>query len=114
AGRDVRALARAALAPAPGRGARDASPAGPRELPVELRRLGPAFVARDGELARLVACWAEAEGGKGAVVLVSGPAGSGRTRLAAELAHHAHARGAVVHYRGESREPALGLPRPPN
>src|SRR5262249_57372914 len=32
-------------------------------------------------------------------VRVTGPAGVGRTRLAAELAHHAHARGAVVHLR---------------
>ena len=111
-GPELCALEAAVLAHDPGLGAPDASSAGPPELPVELRQIGPAFVARDGELARLVACWAEAEGGKGAVVLVSGPAGSGRTRLAAELAHHAHARGAVVHYRGERGEPAIGLPGP--
>src|SRR5215470_14619863 len=111
-GPELCALEAAVLAHDPGLGAPDASSAGPPELPVELRQIGPAFVARDGELARLVACWAEAEGGKGAVVLVSGPAGSGRTRLAAELAHHAHARGAVVHYRGERGEPAIGRPGP--
>src|SRR5262245_51127373 len=43
--------------------------------------------------------WADTERGHGGVVLVTGPAGIGRTRLAAELAHHAHARGAVVHLR---------------
>src|SRR5215470_9758159 len=97
-GPELRALETAILAQDPGLAAPDPPPAGPPELPLELRRPGPTFVARDGELACLLRCWAEVEGARGAVVLVCGPAGSGRTRLAAELAHYAHARGAVVHY----------------
>jgi WD40 repeat protein/DNA-binding SARP family transcriptional activator len=106
-GPELRALETAILAQDPGLAAPDPQPAGPPELPLELRRPGPTFVARDGELACLLRCWAEVEGARGAVVLVCGPAGSGRTRLAAELAHYAHARGAVVHYSSAHSEPEM-------
>src|SRR5262249_51729699 len=59
----------------------------------------PLFVAREDAMSCLRGLWADAERGRGGLVLVTGPAGVGRTRLAAELAHHAHARGAVVHLR---------------
>ena len=58
---------------------------GPGELPAELETSSP-LVGRDAELERLRAAWARARGGRGAVVVVSGPPGIGCTRLAAELA----------------------------
>src|SRR5262245_8335278 len=83
-GPELCALEAAILAHDPGLSAPDASSAGPPELPVELCRIGPAFVARDGELARLVACWAEAEG-----------------RGRAALRQDVHARHAPVEGRGQ-------------
>jgi len=96
-GPELRAVEAAVLAQDTGLAAPDPRAAGPPELPPELRRAGPVFAGRDEILSGLRGLWAEAEHGRGGVVLVCGPAGSGRTRLAAELAHHAHGRGAAVH-----------------
>ena len=57
-----------------------------------------ALVGRGVELAYLERCWREASEGQRALVLLAGDAGIGKTRLAAELAAHAHDDGAVVLY----------------
>ncbi|MEV8506216.1 diguanylate cyclase [Actinoplanes sp. NPDC051475] len=43
------------------------------------------LTGRDAELDTLRECWTEATSGRGGVVLLHGPTGSGKTRLAAEL-----------------------------
>src|SRR5262249_40868524 len=72
----------------------------PVELPGPLRAGSPfPFVGRDKELAALRSALALAERGEGGqVVLVSGEAGGGKTRLARELAHEAADRGTLVLY----------------
>jgi WD40 repeat protein/DNA-binding SARP family transcriptional activator len=67
-------------------------------LPVALEVADSVFVGRDAELGWLHAAWAQASSGHGGTVLVSGPAGIGKTRLAAELAHKVHNEGALVLY----------------
>jgi DNA-binding SARP family transcriptional activator len=57
-----------------------------------------ALVGRGVELAYLDRCWREAYEGQRALVLLTGDAGIGKTRTAAELAEHAHSEGAVVLY----------------
>src|SRR5215470_3178636 len=96
-GPELQALEAAVLAHDPGLAV--AAAAAPPELPAELRRADHLFVAREDAMSCLRGLWADAERGRGGLVLVTGPAGVGRTRLAAEFAHHAHARGAVVHLR---------------
>lgn len=54
------------------------------------------FVGRRGELGRLARQWATVVDGGHATVLVSGEAGAGKTRLAAEFAAGCHEAGAVV------------------
>ena len=56
------------------------------------------FVGRATELSTLRTLLDCAEGGQGAVVLLSGEAGAGKTRLARELAHEAAAKGGLVLY----------------
>ena len=67
----------------------------PAELPPELVASTP-LLGRDRELELLRAAWEEACAGRGGVAVVVGPPGSGRTRLAAELAGEAHRQGARV------------------
>jgi len=57
---------------------------------------GPPLVGRALELSRLTGLLAEAEAGQPVVVLVSGDAGVGKTRLVAELSERAAARGFTV------------------
>ena len=111
-GPELQALETAVLAHDPGLAAPDPRSLGPPELPAGLRGIGPAFIGRDAALACLCGFWADAERGRGGVVLVSGPAGSGRTRLAAELAHYAHGRGAAVQVAGEHSGPEGGQASP--
>ena len=111
-GPELRALETAVLAHDPGLAAPDPRSLGPPELPAGLRGIGPAFIGRDAALACLCGFWADAERGRGGVVLVPGPAGSGRTRLAAELAHYAHGRGAAVQVVGEHSGPQGGQASP--
>src|SRR5215468_24483 len=111
-GAELRALETAILAHDPGLAVAGAAAAAAPELPAELRRADPLLVAREDAMTCLRALWADAERGRGAVVLVAGPAGIGRTRLAAELAHHAHARGAVVHLRSGPARAGGGLAEP--
>ena len=69
------------------------------ELPRELdAAAAPPLVGRDGELAWLRKRWERAGRGAGALVTVTGPRGSGKSRMAAELAAEAHRFGATVLY----------------
>ena len=56
----------------------------------------PPLVGREAELARLRAHWDDACAGRGRIVVLAGPAGIGKTRLAAELAHEVRVAGHVV------------------
>ncbi|MGH3447829.1 MAG: ATP-binding protein, partial [Nocardioidaceae bacterium] len=55
-----------------------------------------AMVGRDDELARLISRWEQAERGEAGLVLVSGEAGVGKSRLLSELAAHARSGGALT------------------
>jgi WD40 repeat protein/DNA-binding SARP family transcriptional activator len=83
---------------------------GPRRaLPAELD-LGraSALVGRDTEYAWLLERWEVARGGAGHMVVLCGPHGIGKTRLAAELAVHVHGEhGSVVHAAGDAVGGAL-------
>ncbi|MEA2271111.1 MAG: hypothetical protein QOC64_3721 [Solirubrobacteraceae bacterium] len=57
---------------------------------------GPPLMGRDPELRRLLALWERARGGSGAVAVIGGEAGIGKTRLARELVARARAHGARV------------------
>ncbi|HEX8927877.1 MAG TPA: ATP-binding protein, partial [Actinomycetota bacterium] len=63
---------------------------------VARRVSSPVLVGRDGELAQLGAVLQRAASGRPAIVVVAGEAGVGKTRLAAELTHHATQAGLVV------------------
>ncbi|PRY18717.1 diguanylate cyclase [Pseudosporangium ferrugineum] len=65
----------------------DDGPALPFEVPL---------TARDGEFATLRECWTGATSGRGTLVSLHGPAGSGKTRLAAELGALVEAGGGLV------------------
>jgi WD40 repeat protein/DNA-binding SARP family transcriptional activator len=104
-GAKLRALHEAILAQDP---ALDASP-GPDELPAALEGGSPILAGRDRELAELVALLADACEGRGGVVLVSGPSGIGKTRLAAELAREALRRRTAVRYTDARTPPADAL-----
>jgi DNA-binding SARP family transcriptional activator len=66
-------------------------------LPPELVTATP-LAGRERELAWLRDQWRDAREGSGAVLLLTGPEGIGKTRLAAELAAEAHHDGATVLY----------------
>jgi YVTN family beta-propeller protein len=72
-------------------------PAAP--LPPELDPAGRPLFGRAAELAWLEEAWADvSQGGRSRLLVIAGPAGRGRTRLAAEFAARLHARGIPVHY----------------
>ena len=77
------------------------SPTSAKEvLPIELDALTP-LVGRGRELHWLRGTWRQARRGEGRIVLISGPAGIGKTRLAAELAAEIAARVlGRIHYAG--------------
>jgi DNA-binding SARP family transcriptional activator len=74
-------------------------------LPATLAPRG-AFVGRDRELEALLTAWATARSGRRHFVLLSGPAGIGKTRLTGELARAARADGTVL-YGACPQEPLL-------
>jgi WD40 repeat protein/DNA-binding SARP family transcriptional activator len=79
--------------------ARLAAPSPPLpELPAPLAEVGPTFVGREKELAWLEAGLERAATGRGVLRLVEGPAGAGKTRLAAELARLAQNRHIPIGY----------------
>jgi WD40 repeat protein/DNA-binding SARP family transcriptional activator len=104
-GAKLRALHEAILAQDP---ALDAPP-GPDALPAALDGGSPILAGRDRELAELVALLAHACEGRGGVLLVSGPSGIGKTRLAAELAREALRRRMAVRYTDARTPPADAL-----
>ena len=69
------------------------------------------FVGREDAVATVERAWDEARDGPGRVVLISGEAGAGKTRLAAELSRILHAQDACVLYGG--CDPDLALPYQP-
>jgi class 3 adenylate cyclase/energy-coupling factor transporter ATP-binding protein EcfA2 len=69
----------------------------PPPLPPELDPIVP-LAGRESELRWLAWHWRRARHGHGRTVVLSGPPGIGKTRLAAELATIAHAAGATVAY----------------
>jgi predicted ATPase/DNA-binding winged helix-turn-helix (wHTH) protein len=69
------------------------TPSAPREAAVATR---PPLVGREAHVAALVARLDDADAGRGSHVWISGEAGSGKTRLADEIAERARARGALV------------------
>lgn len=69
------------------------------ELPVPrrlLRRTPTPFVSRSAELEALLTAWTATAEGASHLVLLSGPSGMGKSRLAMELARRAFADGATV------------------
>jgi len=72
----------------------------PSELPAELEEQAGPIYGREQELWWLRGSWRLAQGGRGRVVFLRGPAGSGKTRLAAELARTVAGHGAHVSYIG--------------
>jgi len=76
-----------------------AAPTSIEPLPIELEPDSP-MANRASELSWLRGTWRQARRGRGRVVLVSGPAQSGKTRLAAELGAFAQSEGAAVLYAG--------------
>src|ERR671925_2122535 len=68
-------------------------------LPIELE-LDTPLVGREHELAWLRGTWRQARRSYGRVVFVSGPAKTGKSRLASELADFARSSGAAVSYAG--------------
>ena len=104
-GAELRVLHDAILAQDPGLDA----PAGQEEFPAALDGGSPLLAGRDRELAELIALLAEACEGRGGVVLVSGPRGIGKTRLAAELARESVRRRMAVRYAGAGTDPGDAL-----
>lgn len=82
----------------PGRWVRSLrQPSGRSAVPAALHRArSTPLVGRSGELDRLGAEWERAALGNGGVVIVTGDAGIGKTRLVAELALRAHDAGSLV------------------
>jgi WD40 repeat protein/DNA-binding SARP family transcriptional activator len=113
-GVELRGLQAAILAQDPGLQAAPAAWAGVgrrAELPAALAMGDRTIVGRDAELGWLQAAWERASSGHGGVVLVVGPVGIGKTRLAAELARDVHQQGALVLY--GCCEPAPSSPLQP-
>ena len=99
------ALERIAAAPVATAGAAEPEPTGPRAA-------WGRFVGRQEEMAQIKAALDGALSGKGALVMLVGEPGIGKTRLAEELCVHARLRGAQV-LKGRSYEGAVEVPYSP-
>jgi len=104
-GERLRRLEQAVLAQDPGLALVPVVP----ELPPELDA-GTPLAGRAAELKQLTDAWRRAHGGDGSIVLLTGPHGIGKSRLAAELAVAVHGSGDEVQY--EAGEGAAGRVRP--
>jgi WD40 repeat protein/DNA-binding SARP family transcriptional activator len=104
-GAELRARQEAILAQDPSLDA----PPGLDALPAALDAGSPLLAGRDRELAELTGLLADACQGRGGVVILSGPRGIGKTRLAAELAREALRRRMAVVYTGAAGAPADAL-----
>ena len=93
-GQRLRDLERAILAQDP---ALQLPPLEAAEPPPELGASGQ-LVGRDAEVDWLRGQWRHSHGGAGRLVLIAGPDGMGKTRIAAELAAEAHREGGEVLY----------------
>ncbi|MCW3047550.1 MAG: transcriptional activator domain, partial [Solirubrobacterales bacterium] len=74
--------------------AADPEPASGHAGPPDQAFDGPPLVGRDAELAALLALWERVRAGSGALALIGGEGGIGKTRLAGELVARARAQGA--------------------
>jgi DNA-binding SARP family transcriptional activator len=92
-GRSLQELERAILAQET---SLDASPSQPSASAAPGRRAAPPVVGRDDELALLEAGLADALAGRGRLFVVTGAAGTGKTRLGDEIASRAKAGGARI------------------
>ena len=70
------------------------------ELPPQLEAASPLLAGRKRELHWLLSRWSDAAAGSLRIALLSGPAGIGKTRLAAELAVELQRGGAAILYAG--------------
>jgi DNA-binding SARP family transcriptional activator len=78
-------------------GAPSSPPASPVRLPgVAIRHHDRPFVGRDAELATLREAWSSATSGSRRLVVVTGEAGAGKTRLVSRFVQEAHQQGAIV------------------
>ena len=91
---EARMVERLAIAPD-----RPSARQAPAALPAELEIDSP-LAGRENELAWLRGTWRQVARGRGRVLVVSGPSGMGKTRVAAELAAFAGSAGALVVYAG--------------
>jgi DNA-binding SARP family transcriptional activator len=86
-------------------------PAESADSPDDASRPGPRstapFVGRQGELAAMTRAWFRAERGTSHMVLITGEAGIGKTRLATEAASRASLAGGLVAHGRCDREPAV-------
>ncbi len=103
-GAELRAAERAILANDP---ALSGTAMTPTAVPTELASTLPMCVGREEELAWLVAALDMAVARRGQARLIIGGQGVGKTRLVAEMAHRAAARGVHIRYARESAEAAL-------
>jgi WD40 repeat protein/class 3 adenylate cyclase len=78
---------------------------GPREIPRELDATSSIFAGRDRDLRWLRWNWRQARRGAGRFLLVLGPVGMGKTRLASELAVGVQADGGWVRYASARADP---------
>ncbi len=103
-GAELRAAERAIVANDP---ALSGTLVAPTPVPTELASTLPACVGRDEELAWLDAALDMAIARRGQARLIIGGQGIGKTRLVAEVARRAAARGVHIRYARERAEPAL-------
>ena len=80
-------------------------PAEAQALPPELDVESTLLIGRSPELAWLRTAWRDAHAGAGRLVVLAGPQGIGKTRLAAELAGELRCQGAHVRYAGAAGPP---------